>query len=82
MSAGYLKKCSSNGKPKKSHPTQADAEVQRWALVATGKWKPGTSNTYFCSQCGGWHAGSMGRANRGKGRDATAKNTPRHLATQ
>lgn len=81
MSAGYLKKCSSGGRPKKSHPTQADAEGQRWSLVAAGMWKASTSNTYFCNQCGGWHAGEMGRGNRGKGRQI-AKKTPRHLDTQ
>lgn len=82
MSVGYLKKCSSNGKPKKKHATQAEAEKQRAGLIALKKWTWGGSNTYFCNQCGGWHAGSLGRANRGKGRKVAAKNTPRHLASQ
>lgn len=82
MSVGYLAKCSSRGRPKKSHPTQALAEAQRWGLIRVGKWRAGATNTYFCGQCGGWHAGSLGKANRGKGRKAIAKNTPRHLASQ
>lgn len=82
MSVGYLAKCSSRGKPKKSHPTQDGAEGQRWGLIKAGIWRPDKTNTYFCGQCGGWHAGTLGRANRGKGRRVSAKNTPRHLATQ
>ena len=82
MSVGYLKKCSSRGKPKKQHATQEAAEGQRWGLIRAGKWKAHTSNTYFCNQCGWYHAGELGRANRGKGRKVAAKNRPRHLATQ
>jgi hypothetical protein len=82
MSAGYLKKCSSNGRPKKAHPTQAEAEGQRWALIKLGKWTPGNSNTYWCGECGGYHAGKLGRANRGGGRKKAAKNAPRFLASQ
>jgi hypothetical protein len=82
MSRGYLKKCSNRfGRPKKAHPTQAEAETQRSGMIHAGKWTPGGSNTYFCNQCGGYHAGELGCSNRGKGR-RTAKNTPRHLATQ
>ena len=81
MSRGYLAKCtSSKGVPKKRHDTQAEAEKQRQGLIAAKIWKPVNSNTYFCSQCGGWHAGSVGKSNRGKGRNRTAKNTPRFLA--
>lgn len=82
MSVGYMKKCSNGRAPKKQHPSQAEAEKQRGQLIARGVWTSGGSNTYFCNQCGWWHAGSLGRANRGKGRKQTAKNTPRHLATQ
>lgn len=82
MSAGYLAKCSSRGRPKKAHATQRLAEEQRWSLIKAGKWRADKTNTYFCNECGGWHAGSLGRANRGKGRKVAAKNTPRHLATQ
>lgn len=82
MSVGYLKKCSSQGRPKKQHRTQAEAEEQRANLVKIGRWTWGNSNTYWCNQCGFWHAGKLGRANRGKGRKQTAKHTPRFLATQ
>ncbi len=82
MSVGYLKKCSSRGKPKRAYQTQAEAETQRWGLIAAGKWRPGTSNTYFCNQCGGYHVGELGKANRGKGRKVAAKNRPRHLDVQ
>lgn len=83
MSVGYLKKCANrNGTPKKAHPTQALAEAQRSGMIAAGKWTPANSNTYFCNQCGGYHAGSLGKANRGKGRRVAAKNRPRHLASQ
>jgi hypothetical protein len=82
MSAGYLKKCSNGRAPKKQHATQEEAEGQRAQLIGRGVWTAGGSNTYFCNQCGWWHAGSLGRANRGKGRKQTAKNTPRFLATQ
>jgi len=64
MSAGYLGKCGT----KKRHVTQQEAEGQRWALIAKGKWRPGTSNTYHCTACGHYHAGRMGAANRGKSR--------------
>lgn len=82
MSVGYLKKCSSNGKPKTKHRTQAEAEAQRSSLIAQGKWTRGNSNTYWCNQCGAYHAGKLGRSNRGKGRRVAAKNIPRHLASQ
>jgi hypothetical protein len=82
MSVGYLRKCTSRGRPKRAYPTQAEAEGQRWSLIRAGKMRAGTSNTYFCNQCGGYHAGSLGVANRGKGRKVAAKNKPRHLATQ
>lgn len=82
MSVGYLKKCSSQGKPKTQHQTQAEAEGQRSILIEAGKWTRGNSNTYFCNQCGWYHAGKLGRSNRGKGRQVAAKNKPRHLASQ
>ena len=83
MSRGYLKKCSNRyGQPKKAFRTQGEAEGQRMAMIRSGKWTHGTSNTYFCNQCGGFHAGQLGRGNRGKGRRVAAKNIPRHLATQ
>jgi hypothetical protein len=77
MSAGYLAKCGR----KKRHPTQAEAEKQRQGLIGAGMWKAATSNTYFCSQCGCYHAGRIKGAPRGKGRQ-TAKNAPRFLASQ
>lgn len=82
MSVGYLKKCSSGGRPKTQHLTQAEAEAQRRGLIAAKKWTWGNSNTYWCNQCGFYHAGKLGAANRGKGRKVAAKNIPRHLATQ
>jgi rubrerythrin len=82
MSVGYLKKCSSNGRPKKQHRTQAEAEAQRAGLVHAGRWTWNGSNTYWCNQCGFYHAGQLGKANRGKGRKVAAKNRPRYLATQ
>jgi hypothetical protein len=82
MSVGYLAKCSSRGRPKRAFATQAEAEGQRWALIHAGKWKAHQTNTYFCNQCGGYHAGTMGKGNRGKGRKVAAKNRPRHLASQ
>jgi hypothetical protein len=82
MSVGYMKKCSSQGKPKQQHPTQESAEGQRASLIAAKIWTKGGSNTYFCNQCGWYHAGKLGAANRGKGRKVAAKNKPRHLATQ
>jgi len=81
MSVGYLRKCSSNGKPKKSHPTQGEAEGHRQAMISAGRWTAAKSNTYFCNQCGGYHAGSTGQVNRGGGRQI-AKNRPRWTATQ
>lgn len=81
MSVGYMAKCSSRGKPKKQHTTQASAEEQRRGLIKAGIWRADRTNTYFCNQCGHWHAGRLGRSNRGKGK-RTAKNTPRHLASQ
>lgn len=78
MSAGYLAKCGR----KKRHPTQASAEDQRMSLIRAGVWKPDRSNTYWCNQCGHWHAGGIkGRAPRGRGRQI-AKRTPRHLDSQ
>lgn len=81
MSRGYLAKCSTGGKPKTRHETQAAAESHRRYLIWTGRWTAGGSNTYWCNQCGGYHAGSTGRFNRGGGK-RSAKNIPRHLATQ
>lgn len=83
MSVGFLKKCStSKGTPKKAYPSQDRAEKFRSWMISQGIWKPGNSNTYFCNQCGGYHAGSIGSGNRGKGRTVSAKNRPRHLASQ
>jgi predicted RNA-binding Zn-ribbon protein involved in translation (DUF1610 family) len=82
MSRGYLKKCSTGLVPKIQHATQAAAEGQRSGMIAAGRWTRGNSNTYFCNQCGWYHAGKLGRSNRGKGRKVAAKNLPRHLATQ
>lgn len=82
MSRGYMKKCSTGLRPKRQHPTQSAAEGQRRSLVAQGVWTMAGSNTYFCNQCGWYHAGKLGRGNRGKGRAVAAKNRPRHLATQ
>lgn len=82
MSVGYLAKCSNGFVPKRPFPTQQGAEALRWSLIRRGKWRAGNTNTYFCNECGGWHAGRLGRGNRGKGRKVSAKNTPRFLATQ
>lgn len=81
MSVGYLKKCSSGGRPKTQHATQAAAEAQRARLVHEGKWTWNGSNTYWCNECGWYHAGRLGRANRGRSR-TVAKNRPRHLDCQ
>lgn len=81
MSVGYMAKCTSRGKPKRQYATQAEAEAHRKHLIARGTWKAGSSNTYFCNQCGAYHAGSTGRANRGRSKKV-AKNRPRFLATQ
>jgi rubrerythrin len=77
VSAGYLAKCGR----KKRHPDQARAEKHRQNLIRAGIWRAASSNTYFCNQCGNWHAGRIKGAPRGKGRK-TAKNTPRFLASQ
>lgn len=69
MSAGFMAKCGR----KRRHLTQKDAENQRTALIKAGKWTPGMSNTYRCNACGGFHAGRMGRPNRGKGRKITTR---------
>lgn len=77
MSAGYLAKCGR----KMRHQTQTKAEEHRQKLIRAGIWWAGNSNTYFCNQCGSWHAGRLKDTPRGKGRK-TAKNTPRFLASQ
>jgi hypothetical protein len=82
MSVGYLKKCSSRGRPKARYRSQAAAENHRSDLIRKGVWRACKTNTYFCNVCGHYHAGELGRANRGKGRTVAAKNRPRHLATQ
>jgi hypothetical protein len=81
MSRGYLAKCSSGGKPKKSHATLELAEAMRSAMIAKGKWTAAGSNAYWCNQCGGYHAGRVGSVHRGKGRP-TVKNIPRFLPCQ
>ena len=67
MSAGYLKKCSNGRTPKQRHETRAAAERQRESLIAARIWTRSGSNTYVCSACGGYHAGKVGRVNRGGG---------------
>jgi hypothetical protein len=62
MSVGYLAKCAR----KRRHKTQA--EPHRQSLIRIGRWTAGGSNTYWCNQCGHFHAGSLGSSNRGKGR--------------
>lgn len=64
MSVGYLAKCAR----KRRHKTQAEAEEHRMSLIRIGRWTVAGSNTYWCNQCGHFHAGSLGRSNRGKGR--------------
>lgn len=81
MSVGYLKKCSSGGRPKQVFTTQEKAEAFRSSLIRIGRWTPGNSNTYYCGEHGGYHAGRLGRANRGKGRKKAAKRAP-FLPTQ
>lgn len=77
MSVGYMAKCAR----KRRHETQELAEKHRQALIKAGVWRAATSNTYFCNNCGGYHAGRMGGTPRGKNR-TTAKNARRHLDTQ
>lgn len=77
MSAGYLAKC----RGKQRHQTQEEAERHRARLVRAGIWNAAISNTYLCNQCGYWHAGRLGGANRGKGRGAP-KNTKKFLPSQ
>lgn len=64
MSVGYLAKCSI----KRRHKTQEEAEAHRMSLVKIGRWTLAGSNTYWCNQCGHFHAGSLGSPNQGKGR--------------
>lgn len=66
MSVGYLAKCSSHGHPKKRHANREEAEAHRAKLVRMGVWTKRKSNTYPCNACGFWHAGSVGKANRGQ----------------
>lgn len=75
-----MRKCSTRGRPKTRHETQADAESQRRYLVSVGKWTLAMSNTYHCDVCGFWHAGRI-TVNRGRARNQT-KNKPRRLDTQ
>lgn len=82
VSVGYLKKCSSRGRPKRQHPDQRSAERQRAGLVHAQIWTWAKSNTYHCNACGWWHAGEVGSANRGKGRKQIAKNTKRRADCQ
>lgn len=69
MSAGYLAKCGT----KIRHPERKGAEDQRSSLVAAGKWQWGTSNVYGCNVCGHYHAGRIGRGNRGNGKGRAKK---------
>lgn len=64
MSAGYMAKCGL----KKHHATQAEAEAHRTRLIRMRKYTRANSNTYWCNVCGGFHAGRLGKPNRGKGR--------------
>jgi hypothetical protein len=64
MSVGYLAKCAR----KRRHRTRGEAEAHRMSMVRIGRWTVAGSNTYFCNQCGHFHAGGLGRSNRGKGR--------------
>jgi hypothetical protein len=81
MSIGYLKKCSDGTQPKKRFGSRAQAEDFRRAMIGSGRWTANGSNTYSCNVCGQYHAGRLGRVNRGGGRQ-TAKNKPRHLDCQ
>lgn len=83
MSVGYLKKCSTRGRPKVTHPSRAAAEAFRRNMVRLGKWSMAATNTYWCGECGGgYHAGHLGRANRGKSRKTAVKNRRKHFDTQ
>lgn len=82
MSVGYLKKCSNGRTPKQRFKTQQLAEGFRKSMIAVRKWTDGGSNTYWCNVCGLYHAGALGKANRGRGRKVAAKNRPRHLDSQ
>lgn len=62
MSAGYLAKCAG----KVRHETKELALAARRSQVATGHWRMNNTNTYKCTQCGGYHNGHMGRSNRGR----------------
>ena len=64
MTAGFLAKCGL----KRRYETQTLAEDQRTHMIKSGRWTKTGSNTYRCNACGGFHAGRLGAANRGKGR--------------
>lgn len=53
---------------KKRHDTQQSAEAQRDRMIRQGRWRRDKTNTYPCNFCGGFHAGRLGRSNRGKNR--------------
>lgn len=69
MSVGYLVKCAG----KIRHKTRAEAEAHRQGLILIGRWTAAGSNSYWCNQCMHFHAGSIGRSNRGKGRKGKVK---------
>ncbi len=62
MSAGYLRKCAT----KIQHATKQAAEAHRRQMVRSGRWRLDQTNTYWCNQCGSFHAGRIGSSNRGK----------------
>lgn len=64
MSAGYLRKCVG----KSRYDTKQGAEAHRRSMVRAGIWRLNQTNTYRCNQCDGYHAGHIGRSNRGRGR--------------
>jgi len=81
MSAGYMAKCSSGGRPKQRFATRAEAEAFRSSMIGRSMWTRQESNTYPCNQCQGYHAGHLGAINRGSGKPKNKKAKP-HLDTQ
>jgi hypothetical protein len=57
-----MAKCGRKGR----YTTKQAAERFRASMVARGLWNLPTSNTYRCNYCGGFHAGRVGRVNRGR----------------
>jgi hypothetical protein len=68
MSVGYMAKCTR----KKRHATLKEAENRRDRMIRQGRWRRDKTNVYPCNYCGGFHAGRLGKSNRGKNRKVKA----------